>query len=176
MLIKISRWVHQISTTWLMISSLLLMAVFLSVVLPAQAANSSQEIGSDRSPDTSFYYTPEDLYQIAGEYGEDGRQAYIRIRWTFDLIFPLIYTTFLAIGISWFSQRLTGWGESWKLLNLVPIFGGVLDFLENSATSLVMASYPVKSSILLVSASIITPLKWVLVSGSFIPYFVFVIG
>jgi hypothetical protein len=174
MIKKISNWVDRISSNWLMITSLLLMGVFIGFVLPAQAASSTQKIGSDQSPDTSLFYTPEDLYQIAEEYGAEGRQAYIRIRWSFDLIFPLVYTTFLAVGISWFNQRVSGWGDAWKLLNLAPILGGMLDLLENSATSLVMAIYPARSAILLISASLITPIKWVLVSGSFIPYFILV--
>lgn len=170
---KLSTWLLKISSTWLMIASLLLMVGFMIFVLPAQAAEANRESGSDRSPDTSFFYTPEDLYQMAEEYGANGRQAYIRARWTFDLVFPLVYTCFLAVGISWFIQRLTGWADTLKLTNLLPLLGGLFDLLENSAATLAMSRYPAKPLILLSAASIFTPIKWVLVSAGFIPYFIF---
>lgn len=173
MLKKVSTWFLKISSTWLMIGSLLLMVVFMIAVLPAQAVDSANKIGSERSPDTSFFYTPEDLYQMAEEYGPTGRQAYIRARWTFDLVFPLVYTSFLTLGISWFIQRISGWKEIYRHINLLPVLGGIFDLLENSATTLAMALYPKKVQVLLLSASIFTPIKWVLVSASFIPYFLF---
>jgi len=173
---NISTWLLKISSTWLMIASLLLMAGFLILVLPAQAAVSFPESGSERSPDTTFYYTPEALYQMAEEYGAKGRQAYIQTRWTFDLVFPLVYTCFLAVGISWFVQRLNGWADAWKLTNLIPVLGGSFDLLENSAATLAMSSFPAKPQILLSAASLFTPIKWVLVGASFIPYFVFVLA
>ena len=170
---NISAWLLKISSTWMMIASLLLMIGFMIFVLPAQAADAVQESGSEHSPDTSFFYTPEDLYKMAEEYGANGRQAYIQARWTFDLVFPLVYTCFLAVGISWFMQRLTGWADTLKLANLLPILGGLFDLLENSATTLAMSRYPARPLILLSAASIFTPIKWVLVSASFIPYFIF---
>jgi len=169
---KISNWLRKKTSTWLMLASLLVMVCFMVFVLPAQAARSTREIGAENSPDMSLYYSPEELHQMAEEYGEAGRQAYIRSRWTFDLVFPLVYTAFLVSGISWFSQRLTHWGATWKLTNLLPLWGGIFDLLENTATSLVMALYPAKSSILLISASLFTPIKWALVSVSFFPYLI----
>lgn len=156
-----------------MIASLGLMIVFMIFVLPAQAEEAASQSEAEQSPDTSFYYSPEDLYQMAGEYGETGRQSYIHARWTFDLIFPLVYTTFLAVGISWFSQRLNNWPEILNLANLLPILGGLFDLLENIAVTLVFSTYPTWLYAALVSASIFTPIKWVLVSSSFLPYFIF---
>lgn len=176
MLKKITDWLLKISSTWLMIISLLVMVGFMIFVLPAQASDAASESGSERSPDTSFLYSPDDLYQMAEDYGENGRRAYIRARWTFDLVFPLVYTAFLTFGISWFVQRLSGWGEAWKLTALLPLLGGIFDLLENSATSLAMAAYPARPGWILLSASIFTPVKWVFVSASFIPYFIFALA
>ena len=173
MLRKLSTWLLETSSTWVMIVSLLVMVGFMIFVLPAQAANSAQESGSERSPDTSFFYTPQDLYQMAEEYGADGRQAYNQTRWTFDLVFPLVYTSFLAVGISWFIQRLTGWADIWNLTNLLPVLGGIFDLLETSAATYAMFRFPAKAQFAMASASLFTPIKWVLVSTSFIPYFIF---
>lgn len=173
MIRNVSTWLNKISSTWLMVASLLLMVAFMIFVLPAQAAISTQEIGSEQSPDTSFFYTPEDLYQMAEEYGTNGRQSYIHARWTFDLVFPLVYTTFLTVGISWFGGKLSGWREVYRLANLLPVLGGIFDLLENTAATLVMSSYPIKTPIVSIAASLFTPIKWILVSASFIAYFIF---
>jgi hypothetical protein len=174
MIKRFSGWLIKISSTRLMIISLLVMVGFMIFVLPAQASDAANETGSDRSPDTSFFYLPDDLYQMAEEYGETGRQAYIHARWTFDLAFPLVYTAFLTFGISWFVQRLSGWGEAWKLTNLLPVLGGIFDLLENTGTTLAMGVYPARPDWILVSASLFTPIKWFFVSISFLPYFLFV--
>ncbi len=168
-----TTWLLKVSSTRVMIASLVLMIGFMVFVLPNQARESTMETGSDRSPDTSFYYTPDDLYQMAEEYGESGREAYIHARWTFDLVFPLVYTSFLAIGISWFIQRLPDWGDIWKWANLLPILGGIFDLLENTAATLVFSMFPDRLHAVMVSASVLTLIKWVLVSASFVPYFLF---
>ena len=169
---KISEWIHQITTVWVMLISLVIMVLFMIFVLPNQAKSSLTETGSSQSPDTTFFYTPGELYQIAIDYGEDGRQAYVVTRWTFDLIYPLVYTGFLVFGISWFTQKLTNWPDRWKLGNLIPLLAGIFDFLENSMTSLVMILFPTRIEGVLILATTFTPIKWILVSGSFILYFI----
>lgn len=156
-----------------MVASLLVMLLFMVFVLPAQSKEAYRQTGSDRSPDTSFYYSPQELYQMAADYGEEGRQAYITARWTFDLVFPLVYTSFLTIGISWFITRLPGWSENWSLANLLPILGGIFDLLENTAATLVMSAFPSNYGVILTAASLFTPIKWILVSAGFVPYFVY---
>jgi hypothetical protein len=56
----------------------------------------------------------------------------------------------------------------WWLLNLVPVVAMLLDFLENTATSLVMARYPVQCPPGELLAPLFTPLKWLFVGGSFL--------
>lgn len=45
-----------------------------------QATRAEQDTGSAKSPDTSLFYTPADLYRMAEAYGEEGRRAYVRAR------------------------------------------------------------------------------------------------
>ena len=62
---RISDWLRQVSTGWVALAALLIFLLFTALVLPQQAAKSEQETGSAVSPDTSFFYMPADLYQIA---------------------------------------------------------------------------------------------------------------
>lgn len=168
---KISRWLLKISNNWVMVVTLLIMVLFMIFVLPGQAAVAEENSNGSISPDTSFFYGPDDLLQAAKEYGADGRQAYIQARWTFDLVFPLVYISFLVAGISWFYKKL---GEPGKLLgysNLLPLLAGIFDYLENTGASLVMASYPRQFLGLALTTAFFSGVKWLLVGGSFLLYF-----
>ena len=97
---RTSDWLRRVSTGWVALAALLIFLLFTALVLPRQAAKSEHETGSAVSPDTSIFYSPAGLYQIAKSYGEEGRRAYIRARFTFDLVWPLVYTLFLIDFLS----------------------------------------------------------------------------
>ncbi len=169
---QISSFLLRITKTWVMILSLLVMVLFMAFVLPAEAESAKSRYGGLESPDTSFFYHPEELEQWAEDYGVNGRQSYIRSRWTFDLIFPIVYVAFLAFGTSWISQRVFSPDSGYMLLNLLPISAGLLDLLENSGTSLVMGIYPARIIGLAYLTAGFSALKWVLIFISFLVYFV----
>lgn len=108
------------------------------------------------------------MFAMAKWYGAAGRAAYIHARWTFDLAFPLVYTFFLVTALSWFFTRVFQDGSKWRCLNLVPLAAMLLDLLENSMTTLVMAAFPERVRIAEIGASVFTPLKWLAVGGSFL--------
>ena len=164
---RISNWLLKISRGWLVIATLLVMAVFMAFVLPAQSKAADRISGDAGSPDLAFSYQPEEIYRMAEAYRPQGRQAYIQARWTFDVIFPAVYVAFLAAGISWSSQQLPNWPEFWKRGNLVPVLGGIFDLLENTGASVAMALYPARHPFWPLLASMATPIKWILVSASF---------
>ena len=58
---------------------------------------------------------------MAEAYGEAGRQAFIDMRWTLDLVFPVIYTLFLVTSASWLLRRVIPSDSKWRLLNLFPL-------------------------------------------------------
>jgi hypothetical protein len=140
---------------------------FTALVLPGQASNGS--IGSEDvgSPDLSLVYTPGDLYRMAEAYGVDGRAEYIRVRFTFDLIWPVVYAVFLVSTISWLFGRAFRPGSPWRLANLVPLLAVTLDYLENISTSLVMYRYPEPCTLAAGSAPFFTFFKWIMVACSF---------
>ena len=165
---KISNWLYRISTGWVALAGLVIFLVFTALVLPGQAEQAESYSGDVGSPDSSFFYTADRLYQFAESYGPQGRQAYIQARWTFDVVWPLVYTAFLATSISWASKQARQPHPLLKGLNLTPIFGMVLDFLENTAASIVMARFPMKTPILSNLAGFFTAIKWALIGASFL--------
>lgn len=167
MMMRFSGWLVKVSTGWLTINVLVIFILFMIFVLPGQAQKADEYADGAGSPDTTFFYTPEKLYEFAEIYGEEGRQAYIQARFTFDLIFPLVYGTFLVVTISWLVKRISLGSTRWYLLNLMPIAGVIFDLLENGMASVVMHAYPERQAGAAFLASIFTPLKWVFVYGSF---------
>lgn len=164
---KLSNLLHQVSTGWATLISLVVFLVFTATVLPAQASRAeaySTEVGS---PDTSFFYGSERLYQFAEAYGPEGREAYVRARLTFDVIWPLVYAAFLISSISWLTKRTNLTSQALKCLNLIPIFGMGFDFLENAAAAITIARYPNRTPILADLAGWFTAIKWFFVGSGF---------
>ncbi len=152
--------------------STIIFVVFTAVVLPMQSELAASTSGDAGSPDTSLFYSADDLYEMAETYGEVGRSAYIRARFTFDIVWPLVYTLFLATTISW-SFRKAFAPSSWlRKLNLAPLITALFDYLENITAALVLYRYPLQTPVVDSLAGIFTLLKWTFISASFI----FVVG
>jgi hypothetical protein len=164
---KLSAWIQKVSTGKVVLVTLAIFIAFTALALPVEAArvdDYNKEVGS---VDTRFYYSPNDLFRIAEAYGEKGRQDYVRARWTFDVIWPLVYTVFLATAMSYLLTKAFSHQGGWQLLNLLPVSAMIFDFLENAAASGVMLAYPDQPFWMAWLASVFTPIKWVLVGDSF---------
>ena len=164
----ISDRLHRISTGWVTLAAMVVFVAFTILVLPRQAAGTEAEIGSAESPDMSFYYSADDLYRMAEAYGEQGRRAYVRARFTFDVVWPVVYTVFLGTAISWVFRRAFAPDSRWQRANLVPLLGALFDYLENLSTSIVMLRYPDQTAVVDGLAPLFTMVKWVFVNGSFV--------
>ena len=167
MLNRISNSFYSFSTGWMTLLGLVVFVLFMIFILPQQSQKAEAYSGGT-SPDTSYFYSAQDLYRMADDYGPEGRAAYIHARFTFDLIFPLAYLFFLVTSISWLFARAFPSDSRWRLLNLFPLAGAVFDYLENISTSLVMGRYPDPTPVIDFLAPVFTLVKWVFVNGSFV--------
>jgi hypothetical protein len=163
---QLSDFLYKITNGWVALLALVVFLLFAGLVLPGQAASAETYSGNSGSPDLSFYYSAQDLYHMAEVYGEQGRGAYVRARFTFDLIWPLVYTFFLCTAISRVYARAFTTDSLWRGANLVPVLAMLFDYLENLSTSLVMLRYPHPTIAVDSLAPLFTMLKWVLVIGS----------
>lgn len=167
MLTKLSNWLLKISPGPLTLACLVLFLIFSALVLPDQAAKAEVYSGDIGSPDTSLYYTAGDLYRMAEAYSPQGRAAYVRARYTFDVVWPLVYLAFLATAISWLVKKAGLDWSTWGRLNLLPLAGVIFDFLENGSAAIVMARYPQPTVVLDHLAGVFTLLKWGFIAASF---------
>ncbi len=175
MLKKFSKWLQQISKGWVVLSAMVLFGLFVALVMPDQASHAAAS-GMDKSPDLSLFYTANDLYEMAEAYGEQGRDAYIKMRFSFDLVWPLVYMVFLTSMISWIYRRAFRADSTWQFANLAPIFGMVFDYFENIAAAVVMVRYPDTTPVVDQLTAFLTLIKWVFVGGSFVLLVIGVVG
>jgi len=167
MFTKLSYWLLKISTGPLTLACLVIFLVFSALVLPDQAAKAEDYSGEVGSPDTSLYYTATELYSMAEAYGPAGRTAYIRARFTFDVLWPLVYLACLVTSISWLVKKASlGW-NTWGRLTLLPFGGVIFDYLENGSAALVLSRYPQPTAVIDHLAGIFTLLKWAFIGASF---------
>lgn len=150
------------------LAALVVFVVFTALALPGQATQSAARTGGERQPDTSLFYTAAELYDMAEAFGPAGRQAYIQARFTFDVVWPVVYGFFLVVAIGWLSARAFRSSSPGRRLNLVPVAGVLFDYLENFSTSLVMARYPAQTPVVDILAGPFTLVKWAFVGGSFV--------
>lgn len=95
-MIRLSGWLQDRTTGWFALVALLLFLGFTALVLPRQTAQAEAYSGAAGSPDTSLFYTADELYGWVEAYGEAGRQVYVRARLTFDVVWPLVMARYPA--------------------------------------------------------------------------------
>ena len=145
---------------------------FIIFVLPKEAEMNAA-LGLDQSPDTSIFYTKDQLYQLAESYGEEGRAFYVNQRYTFDLIWPLAYGLFLVTAIAYGSQKIKK--PLFRQAYWLPVGAVFIDYLENTMTAIVMHRYPKETIILSDLAGIVTALKWLTLTLAFVTLVVMII-
>lgn len=170
---RISERLHRISTGWVTLAAVVVFALFTALVLPGQASPADTAAEAAGSPDLSFSYSTGDLYAMAKAYGPEGRAAYVRARYTFDVVWPVVYTAFLVTTISWLARRIASDNNLWQRANLIPLLAATFDFFENASTSLVMARYPARTPVIAILATVFTPVKWLFVTASLVLLLVF---
>ena len=149
-----------------LITSVVIFVVFVAVANPLAAKYMDRLTGGAPSPDTSFFYNKQEILQMAEDYGQEGRDGYILMRFTFDLAFPLLYLFFLAAALtkllSYFPQH-----SRLRPLNLLPFLAAGFDLIENILAAIVMGRYPQQAAAAAQIAPYASAVKWLFVIASF---------
>jgi hypothetical protein len=165
---KITNKLSKYANFYTMLISIFVFFIFIFIVLPNEQARSFENTQVNISPDTNFFYTVDELYDIALRYGEQGRQYYIQSRFTFDIVWPLAYTSFLVMpSLYVFKHR----SKKKQKLVYFSLFALIFDFLENIFVSIVMARYPNLTPGVAHLAPVFTMLKWITLSVAFVVLF-----
>ena len=150
---------------WFGVISTIIFAFFIVRILPEQS-NLSQVYGLKESIDTSLFYNGSELYRTVESYGSEGRAFYIQQRWTFDLIWPIVYFSFI-FSVSALLYQSIGLSYHNRWILSFSYFAILFDYLENIMVTIVMARFPSPTFLIVDFAGTMTSLKWIFLVISF---------
>lgn len=111
-------------------------------------------------PDLMIGYDTSYIRQVYTEMGAEKRAEYISIEKKEDILYMLVYGSFLAVGILHFSRKSFPGIRALGLLSLVPVCAVVFDLLENYMLVQTVKIFPAINPSIVGMASVFTQLKW----------------
>ncbi len=116
--------------------------------------------------DMEFTYTPEQAYAMLAALGDAGRAFYLTSVVPLDLVFPLAYTLFYAVAITWLLARWLPAESTWMRLNLVPLVTGAADYCENAGVIAMLLAYPAELYGVAAFTAVVSPIKFTFIALS----------
>lgn len=92
--------------------------------------------------DMEVLYTPDQAYAILAAMGEAGWAFYLTHILPLDMFVPFFYALFLSTAISWLLHTWLPAESRWHRLNIVPVIGGLFDYLENFGILAMLLAWP----------------------------------
>jgi hypothetical protein len=161
MLNAMSQKFHAWTTGWRVFILFVAEALMAGYVMPVAGGIMALAANNSVLPlDLMFFYTPEQAFEMIDRYGEAGRSIYMRIELTADIIYPVIYTLFFGLLLSWLFQRGFQHDSPMQKWNIMPVGSFLFDLLENAGIVSMLAMYPSQPAILAWLTMLFGSLKW----------------
>ena len=164
--IRLSEALSRHARGWLVVALFTLLSIFNHVIFPRERARLQASSGGTDLIDMQFFYTPATVYAMIASYAPAVRAQYGRFELTADILYPIVYTLFFSLAISWLFQRGVSSDSRWQRLNLVPFGAWLFDLLENVSIVRMISSYPSELTATAWLATVFTMLKWSFVAAS----------
>ncbi len=105
---------------------------------------------------------------MVASYSPEVRASYRLFEMTGDIIYPIVYTLFFSLLITWLFQR--GFASSNKMqnLNVVPFGAWLFDLLENIGIITMLSVYPSTPAMVAWLSAVFTLVKWTFAGASLI--------
>lgn len=168
MLKKISETLRKYANGWLVLLFFAGEVFFNAVILPAQQAKMEAGSGGTGPIDLQLFYTPEKVYSIVESYGDAGRASYRAFELTGDIIYPIVYTLFFSLFITWLFQRGFPRNSKMQALNVVPLGGWLFDLLENLGIVTILSVFPSTPATLAWATTMATLIKWLFAAATIV--------
>lgn len=161
MLNMLSQKFHSWATGWRVFILFLADAIMAGYIMPLAGGILALAANNRVMPlDLMFFYTPERAFEMMDRYGEAGRSIYLRIELTADIIYPIIYTLFFGLLLSWLFQRGFSQNSPMQKWNIAPVGSFFFDLLENVGIVSMLMMYPSQPAILAWITMLFGSLKW----------------
>ena len=167
MLNTLSQKFHQWTSGWRVIILLVADALMMGYIMPLAAGLMAFAANASVLPlDLMFFYTPEKAFAMIEKYGEAGRALYMKIELTADIIYPIIYTLFYGLLLSWLFQRAFKPESKMQRYNVMPVGAWLFDLLENGGIVSMLTMYPSQPTVLAWLTMLFGSLKWLFAFAS----------
>ena len=160
MLKKISGTFNAWAKGWLVIVLFVLDGFFVGLLLPVVEALLKSDSGGPGPIDLQFFYAPVKVFEMIAAYGPYGRPFYRNVELTVDIIYPIVYTLFLGLLISWLFQRGFQPGHKIQKWNVVPLGAWFFDLLENIGIVILISVFPATPAALTWITNFFSLSKW----------------
>jgi hypothetical protein len=168
MLNKLSETLRKYASGWLVLVFLAGEVFFNAVILPAQSARIAAGSGGLGPIDLQLFYTPEKVYAMIEAYEPQLRLSYRTFEMTGDIIYPIVYTLFFSLLITWLFQRGFPPNSAIQRFNVVPFGSWLFDLLENICIVTMISIYPSTPAFLGWIAALFTLTKWLFAGASIV--------
>jgi hypothetical protein len=161
MLTRLSLTIYRFASRRNVLLVFLSLLPFVFVFFPWRSRLLSAGLSSPlRLFDAHFPYSPAQVHALASALGEEGRRFYALTEFTLDLVFPVLYATWLSVTLAWVWRHLRpAWaGHTWPVL--LPYLGMLGDYAENSCLAVLMLLYPREPSWLVWFSNLASLVKW----------------
>jgi hypothetical protein len=161
MLTTVSKKFHSWATGWRVFILFIAEALMMGYVMPLAAGIMAFAANNSVMPlDLMFFYTPQQAFDMMDRYDEAGRSVYLRIELTADIIYPIIYTLFFGLLLSWLFQRGFKHDSPMQKWNIMPVGSFLFDLLENTGIVSMLLMYPTQPAIMAWITMLFGSLKW----------------
>ena len=172
MIKTLSDLFYRCSRGWLIVALLLVFVGFVALTLPGITAVSQNIEGLD----TQFFYTPPQAFANVAAYSNEARAAINRFHLTADIVNPILYSTLLALLLSWLFRRSFMAAPGRRLLNIFPLGALLFDVLENISIAVLMTAYPAQPAWVAWMATISTMFKFSILYASLVLVLIGMVG
>ncbi|MFW9976086.1 MAG: hypothetical protein ACFFDQ_12520 [Candidatus Thorarchaeota archaeon] len=130
--------------------------------------------GEVTMPDTRLAYSINEITDAFNTLGQEGLNVWAQAH-MLDFLFPLTYMFAMAFGVNLELRKLYPENLNARKLVLIPLLGGIADYVENILILTQIAAYPNLTEGVIIFASGITTLKWVLLGLGFVIIFALIV-
>ncbi len=164
MLNTISNKFHSWTSGWRVLLLFILNAVMTGYIMPVTGGILALIANNSVLPlDVMFFYTPAKAFAMIEKYTTAGRSFYTKVELSVDILYPIVYTLFLGLLLSWLFQRAFPSNSPRQKWNVTPVGAWLFDLLENIAIVSLLAIYPSKPTFIAWLAMLFGTLKWAFV-------------
>jgi hypothetical protein len=152
-------FLDRFCTIPVLIQAVIIFIAFIVYFLPMQKTSTEKYTEHAGSIGLSFFPKPETVYAWAEEYGPEGRRAFIRTWMTYDVMWPLAFTTLYLVCIGMTLRYVHG--PKAVRLGALPLLTLAMDYLENTLAIVIMIRYPARTDLAAWSLAGANALKWI---------------